>query len=429
MSHRRLVTLLRLAATLCALVGSGCARAEPDPAPDSDRSIRTEALHPHYDLQIDVDPSTGTLRVASDIHLPGPLVDGEIVFVLGGGQTVESARADGALVEVSPTDEPWEGLQKIVVRPARTGEPLLLRVLTQGRPATGGDPPINIVSPRLIELSLDGMWLPIRLGFTTTFTAVASIRGIPRAMTVVSGGSSERLDDRVVIRRSRPDFDFAFVAMSDVEVVDADAVQLFAADTASATARLFRLHAPRAIHFLEEWFGPYPSGPVRLALVQRERASGYARRGYVVVTESTRRGDVAVAGFVAHELAHAWSPPVDPNSEDRWLQESIAEYVALRYVEHALGSQVRDSVLAAKRERAAGATPLLGLGPRSNAELYDKGPLLLSWLEQRIGRDLLDDVLRGVAQRQPTRTAAFLAILADVAGETAAAEFRERLME
>lgn len=172
-----------------------------------------------------------------------------------------------------------------------------------------------------------------------------------------------------------------------------------------------------------------PGKPVRIVVVKRERASGYARLGYIVVTDRSRGGDAGTAKFVAHEMAHAWWAPVDPNTEHRWLQESIAEYVALRYIEQAMGVAARDELLAPKREAAATAKPILGGTRWTDAELYAKGPLLLFELEERIGRATLDRVLSALAARPPKVSADFFAVLADLAGAAEARRFEHRLRE
>jgi len=219
------------------------------------------------------------------------------------------------------------------------------------------------------------MATPLVAGFSTRFTLDATIDGLPAELVAVAPGRVTRAGGRVSVHRTTPDIDFAFVAMKGLRVEGRGSFQLVAADHDTPTAKLFTRHGAAAVGFLERWFGSLPSRPVRVVVVRRERVSGYARRGYIVVTESPRPGgESGTAKFIARELAHAWWSPVDPNSEDRWLQESLAEYVALRYVESTLGAPARDELLARKRDAAAKAGPLLGAGIRGDDELYAKGP-------------------------------------------------------
>ena len=170
-----------------------------------------------------------------------------------------------------------------------------------------------------------------------------------------------------------------------------------------------------------------PGSPARVVMVRRPRVSGYARPGYVVVTEGRTGAEVGQAKFVAHEFAHAWWMGGNSTTEDRWLSESTSEYAALRYVETAFGAAARDEMLKSKRDAAAKAGPVLGAGRRTDAELYNKAPVLLFDLEQRIGRERLDQVMGELARNPPKVTADFLRVLSRVAGEEAARTFETAL--
>lgn len=381
----------------------------------------------HYQVLLVVDVDAGTVTADAMISIPAAAVRPEVVFILGGSRHVDVALSPGVAVSIQPTDVPWSGLQEIAVIPRRPDEPLTLRIRSRGTVALGGSPPINQVSPELVELSLDGMWLPLIRGFTSGFTADVEIRGLPEGMQLIGTGSVRREGTSWILQRSFPDFDLSLAATHSFTTVDGPGFSVTASDTASPTVQHLRVHGARALSYLENWFGPMPNKPVRVVVIRRERRSGYARRGYIVMTEGSRAGEVATAKFVAHEFAHAWWSPVDPNTEDRWLQESVAEYIALRYVEASLGAAPRDSIVQIKRTEAATATALLGLGARSDRELYHRGPLLLMELEHRIGRSVLDDVFRELALRPPGDTAAFLSALSRQAGAEAALWFEARL--
>jgi hypothetical protein len=373
-------------------------------------SLRAEL--PHYELETRVARDDGTLEARVTITLPPAP---ETHFLLGG------------TYKIAPTNKPWSGLQRISVRSRMPLRRVKVQLHYAGPLGATGTPPLNAISKDLVELNLDGMWVPVVEGFTTRFTLHATIEGIPRDLTAIAPGKIERDGRRILIDRA-DDIDVAFVAMRGMNRMSADGFELYAVDPASDLSKLYIQHGTGALAFLESWFGALPGRPVRVVVVRRPRESGYARRGYVVVSEARRAGGEApTAKFIAHEFAHAWWAPVDPNTEDRWLQESIAEYVSLRYVESALGAAARDELLVRKREIAKTAKAILGQGSRTDAELYSKGPLLLMELEERIGRANLDRVLRELAANPPTVTAQFMEALAKVAGEDAARAFEARL--
>lgn len=403
----------RLLLVLLLLLGSGWSASAAEPL--------------RYRIATTLLPQQGTMAADVTVTLP-PVEAGETVaFVLGGGfefSRIESP--DAAYSPPRPTERPWPGLQEVRFSFRRASERPTIRMVYFGRPNPGGDLPINQISPRLVELSLDGMWLPILPSLEGNFTIEAVLSGLPADAVLASQGDWRREGERIFVRREQPGFDFAFAASPSFRVTDEEGFTLFAADPAGDLARLYREHVASARTFLTRWFGDLPGPPLRLAIVERPRRSGYARPGFIVVVDQgTPPRAVGAGKFIAHEMAHLWFSNASAVTVDRWLDESTAEYVSLRYVEQAFGPAERDAMLAAKREEAAQAPPLLA--EQSGAGLYAKGPLLLFELEARIGRERIDALLAEVARRRIGRSADFLAALARIAGADDAGWFEARL--
>jgi hypothetical protein len=372
-------------------------------------------------------PQAGTVAVSTEVR-PGPVVGNEnVVLILANSLVFQHASAGrGATVTISPTNNPFPGLQQVVVHfPRPVAEPVI-RLRYAGRPLSGGSPPINMITPELVELSLDSMWLPIKPDLSMRFTVDARLSGLSRNTVVAAQGVVSRTENGFRVRRSVPEVDFAFVASPRLQRLSVAEFELFTRDPQSDIARIYRDHGPRALSFLENWFGRMPGSPARIAVVQRERDSGYARTGFIVLTEGAEANPIGRAKFVAHEFAHSWFRNASSVGEHRWLDESFAEYVSLRYVEHALGSAARETLLAPKRAAAETARPVFG-SDRSDRELYSKGPLLLIALEERIGRQRMDRLVALVAERHIGMTGDFLAALAVVADPSTVSWFDRQL--
>lgn len=380
---------------------------------------------PHYDVAATLNTARGSLSADVTITMPWPEVQGDIALLLGDSYSITSAEAGpGAAVEVVPTGEPFPGLQKISVHAiGAPGATLRLRIHYAGLLwALPGELPINRVTPDAIELGLDSMWLPVRAGFPK-FTVSADIGGVPEGLVAVAPGTIKRTGGHLLIRRETGDPDLAFVAIRGLKRQSSGGFELYSSDGSPDAASVYRRQGASAMKFLEAWFGRMPGRPARVVLVHRARNSGYARSGYVVIVEGDAMPEKDSAQYMAHEFAHAWWAPVDPTTENRWLSESIAEYVALRYIESAFGVGARDELLDGKRPLAAKAGPILGRGPLDDAELYNKGPLLLFELEAKVGRSSMDKVLAQLARHPPSVSSEFFQTLAAVAGEAAAQEF------
>lgn len=382
----------------------------------------------HYDVEARIDPAAGRLRTEVTIEAPEGAAGPEPAFVLGRSFAIASAEAGkNARVEITPTEQPFPGLQRIAVRcPGGCTGPLKLKVSYEGPPNPSGDPPINVVTPQLVELTLDSMWLPLKADFTGGFSVDAEIRGLPKDAVVTSAGRVTRQGDVVRIYRAGETVDLAFAAAAFRRVALGD-LELYARNLEGAKAVAYRRQALPALKFLQAWFGPIPGAPMRVTVVERPRVSGYARPGYIVVTEGGEAPEANIGKFLAHEFSHAWWMRAGFTTEEHWLNESVAEYVSLRYVEHAFGKAALEEMLAKKREAAAKAGPLLGHGRAGEDELYAKGTLLLFDLEQRIGRARLDSLLKAQALTPISTTRGFLDALAATAGKDEAARFEAAL--
>src|SRR3546814_19701347 len=92
------------------------------------------------------------------------------------------------------------------------------------------------------------------------------------------------------------------------------------------------------------------------------------------------------ARHVAHEIAHAWWMLASPLTDDFWLVESAAEYMSMRYVEHAFGPEELAKNIAEKRKATVDVGPVMGHGRPNRPQPYGKGTLLLVEPEKRLGR-------------------------------------------
>lgn len=381
-----------------------------------------------YKVRLTLTPVRGTIQVDLTAILPPMPRASATSLVLGRAYKIDLAEAGRrASVTVTETDEPFPGLQRVTIRFRSAAARPRLHLHYSGPLNPSGNPPLNMVTPALTELNLDSAWLPFRPDFSLGLTGTLHIYGLPPDAVTVAQGDIHRTGKMIHVRRHFPDVDFAFVASPQLKRASAEGFEIYAYDLNTPDVLLYRKHGPSATKFLERWLGPMPGRPARVVVVRRARGSGYARRGYIVVTEGGDAPEARRAKFLAHEFSHAWFSNASPVGEDRWIDESGAEYVGIRYVEEALGRVSADGLFQAKVEAAAAARPLLGGGVRGDAELYSKGPLLLRELEQRIGRGNIDRLLRLVAQRHIGTTAAWLSALAEVAGPDNARWFDSKL--
>lgn len=388
----------------------------------------------HYQVLASI-AQGGELTADVTITLPpGTFSEGD--FILGRRFALQPIETSPhAEVQVKPTDEPLDGLHGIHVRfDAGQTRPMTVRFRYSG-PIFANEKQDRLgYTPDAIEMALELMWLPYVSELNRRFTVDAELRGIAPDLVVVAQGDVRHAGDRVHIHRKAADFDFAWAAVRGLKVAREPGIEFYARDFEDPLVQVLRKHALAAARFHQQWFGPLPGGPIRLAVVPRGVGGAYARIGYTIIADGRKPGEpppevveLSRAATVAHEFAHAWWAPADPFSEDYWLAESIAQYASWRYIEATFGTEKLYADLQKAREAIKDAGPVLGHGRASRLVLYTKTPLLLKDLEQQIGREQLDAVLVKLSRTPPRKTQEFLDALRGVAGERVAADFEAAL--
>lgn len=131
-------------------------------------------------------------------------------------------------------------------------------------------------------------------------------------------------------------------------------------------------------------------------------------------TPTVLAGDRSLVSLVAHELAHSWSGNLVTNAtwRDAWLNEGFTTYFEGRIMEAVYGATradmergiSQDDLRAALAGFEAGDKHLGALTPdlrKRNADdgfgsvPYDKGALFLRNIEQRVGRERFDALVKG----------------------------------
>jgi len=384
---------------------------------------------PHYEMRAAFDPS-GALE--ADVEIVLPPGTREKTFLLSRRFELRGAQLSGAsLAGVTIAESPVEGLYayRFVAAPDASG-PMRLRLLYGGPINPTEDSGVRPLRDEGFELFIDHMWFPVGADIQTRFTLDAQLDGLDPDLVVVAQGEVTRSPTGVRIRRDFIDIDIPMVAMRGLDRAEAPGVEFYSRDLGTRLSTFYIRHSEGAARYFERWFGPLAQ-TVRMAVVWRDRPMAYARTGYTVFSEGGRSApdypESGAARHAGHEVAHAWWMLASPITDDFWLVESAAEYCAIRYLEASLGPAEAATMIGEKRRASADAGPVMGHGRPSRVQLYQKGPLLLVDLEQRIGRPAMDRLMAAMAREPVHTTAAFLQLLAGVAGAEAAQAFEQAL--
>jgi hypothetical protein len=409
-----------LAFALAAILLAGTAHAGTPPAP-------------HYRMDVVLGPGIDALSARVEIQLARDRAGDEYRFLLGRTFTISSATSENADVSIEETEQPMPGaLQAIVVTPHPGGDdPVMIRLEYAGTLTALRQPPINSISPGLVELTVDSFWLPFPSEFNVGLTAEAVFSGLPENAVVVSTGTVRRDGEKVRVSLNRAT-DLALLASTSLKKRSEGVLSFYAADPEGDVAKVYRRHGRAAIELLQSLLGPLPEGVANVTLVRRESPTGYNRPGHIVVVDIESTGekagaDLAIALFLAHELSHAWWSKADFMGADYWLVEGPAEYYAYRYADEVFGEDRMQSRYSGARGRAEKAGPVVGSGRPGDDAAYAKSMLLLKKLEDRIGRETFDAFMRGFVAAKTHTTSGFLHSLAEQTDSDTAEWFHEKL--
>lgn len=386
----------------------------------------------HYDVHARFNPADGSFKTEVDVVLP-PSELADPAFLLGGHIQIQSVDAGAnSTTRIEPVDKPLRGLQLVTVQFKRSPtRPVKIRFRYQGSINSQNEEEPAFTNDS-VELRLEHFWLPVRRDLGLFYTVRAKLEGLPEGMTVIAQNEYRQKGSTLTINRTTPDNDLPVAGVRGMVKQQNEQVEFYAANPNDPLVAHIYKHAQAAAQFYRERFGPSEE-PLRVIALPRAEGGGYARRHWIAMptfakdAPTPKFDQTSPAKFIAHEVYHAWLPSPQGGGENHWIAESIADYSALRYIEVTFGEQESQTMWARKIKPALEGGSMLTSDRPSRAALYQKGPVLLSRLEQRIGRDALDRIL--FRPDRPRSTTEFMTALQAAAGADVANEFRQELIQ
>lgn len=412
-------------------------------------TVSSEDLSNRYELKARFDPADGAISVDGTMMVVADGEVAEIRLLLNAGVEISAFTfGDGEDALIEPvaviSGEVLDRTQAIIIippRPLQRGERLDM-VFSYAGHITTEDIVIGrgVVTPGWTEMTLEALWYPVWLDEALVRSRLTL--EVPERYDVIGPGTAEQVAPGCwFLDPGGPVGGRITFALSDSWLVTER-------DLGNGlSARLYSVLAePKAddilgtvsdaYAFYAGLFGPPRTDKSALTLLYPNIDPGliYPNQAYATA------GDFIVMNLsdldvqldtLNHEVAHLWWSAGQPGTPDEFLSESVAEYLALRRGEAAWGADWlasrRGEIDAAAAQAEGSILTLDGFGHARYSLLYEKGPSLLWALQDQIGEDAMNGVLRAAYAAQIETMAGFLDLLAEREGEQVAGWFREAL--
>lgn len=423
---RRKTALLSSLLSIC-LTGAAPAQAPADAPRPADLD---------YTGSVQLMPETGELVAGWTIRIMEPELD---AITFGLSAALGPAVITGAHVgEISKTLDPrFDGAvrtYKVALTPASDFSPRLIRLAYAG-PLFDGDPPfpINTLNSNKVELTVDSFWFPFDMRFGSALTANLGVR-IDGEWSGVGVGTIDRVDQGFRVAQTKPALDIAFSLLSNSQLVTSDRYVIHDARTEPGTkiedlTRILEI----CTAYLNDLAGPAGPLPQASIIVTDRAEGGYSRGTLIALTDIESESEIDLQKFICHELSHYWSY-ANAGGPENWINEGVADYIALMGVRHAVGEAAYESYLSdySDRIKRRGLPPIWtpeseGRPPYLNS--YRAAPLALSDLEARMGRPAFKQLIQTMMLERTATTPDLLALIGRIDSVETRDWFKARLAQ
>ena len=235
------------------------------------------------------------------------------------------------------------------------------------------------------------------------------------------------------IRSTKETFDIPFTVSSKAQkkVTKNNVIEVYALEVADTITDTIIYKSQEYFSYFENTFGIVDSDKLFIVLSDSKRSLAYARPNYISLAfdQKLTKTDFKT---LAHEIAHLWWLKADLSTWDDWLNEAFAEYSSLLMYRKDFGKEALAKYIQKYGDwiKSLNAPPVWGIkknDSNNNAVVTYKGALRLLDLENRIGIDKMEALLKQMHNQQILTTDDFLNLLEKLSDKETSLWFEEQL--
>lgn len=388
--------------------------------------VGNEKSMPFYEMQAKIDAKLAKVDVALELTLPiSFLNEGTLSFLFSGA--AEISELSGKFFKNYQVEAAGPGLSiyHLQFDPGSEDEISLEMRYSLLVPE---DHEINRISEDWIELNIDSFWHPVLLSFSR-FHYKLTLE-LDNQYYVLNGENLLAETEKSkswVIESIFPSLDISFSAAKEFYKKEGEfSVVHSTSESTNLDSLLF--YSEDALDFLHEYLDRPEDFVQKRIVVETPRSQiGYARGNYVVLSDLNNKGTVELSSFLAHEFSHFWFSNADPQSQDYWLDESFAEFLAMIYIRKSHGLNAYQKDLEWKLDRIKGDSIALDSykGRPSHIAMYYKGPVLLHHFEEFVGQEQFRELVKQIVEKNISTNKDLLTFIRNVLGPKAEAKMKE----
>ncbi len=396
----------------------------------------------HYDIQLKIIPDEQFVEVTGNLkYLVMEDSLDELSFNLHKKLAISNFSINGDhsyQIDTINTNVRWlPDVIKInypAMKKFRKGDILNVDFSYQGRITEWPEWSANVIGADWIEMGLYFPWYP---SIWSSFTYKVSVDIDPDYHVFAIGKSSEK-DNKKIFETEFPVYDFIICASKDLTIRETKLLnrsfKIVNCTLTDSIVDSIQTDVGEFYKLFSSWFGKIPVQDMCLVVSKRDKGGGYSRTGGLFLgglsDSSYVHERTDYIRYIAHEIAHKWWHGAPTGNWEDWLNESFAEYSAMKVIKELSGQEEFNTMLNIKNNESSNTPPIWGLSrndPSAEQVLYSKGVVLLNELEERIGNNKFLELCKVRIDKKANNTADFLNLINNIAGEEIADWFEQSL--
>ncbi|WP_221177739.1 M1 family aminopeptidase [Epilithonimonas hominis] len=289
--------------------------------------------------------------------------------------------------------------------------------------------PTFIYNPNWIELSLYTGWFP--LNFNDKNYSYKLDFETPENYEIISSGNISKSKNKTIILNNENYKDIPVILSNKFQIFSAknESIKFYGTELSKEQIKDIQNTSDNIYNFYEKNFGKSDSKNLIVAINPFAHPMSYARKGFISL--SLKNGfSNSDKKTLAHEIGHLWWKNASFGTYEEWLNESFAEFSALKWMQQKLSPTEFDEFLRKYETAYQKPIKISQINPNDDSWysiVYFKCPYILYKLERKIGNEKMIQFLKTTYESRISNTKDLLKTLRIYTDENTVNEFKSEI--